>query len=101
MCIVRTYNTDNSAVLRDIVGADLLDEAQRKEEGKEANEAEAEGPAPGSTFHVDSLSGEKRKGKKRLSWGTRRAVGGRRYGWLCALFRPMLLGYQEREMGMD
>ena len=39
----------------------MLDEAQREEEGKEPNEAQAEGPAPRSTLHVESCVVERRK----------------------------------------
>ncbi len=60
----RTYNTDHSAVLGHIVRLDLLDEAQGEENGKEANEAEAQGPAPRSTLHVESCVCGTRKGKR-------------------------------------
>lgn len=50
-----TYNTDDGAVLGDIVRLDLLDEAQREDQGKEPDQAQAEGPAPRSTFHVESF----------------------------------------------
>jgi hypothetical protein len=54
-------NTNDGAVLRDIVRLDLLDEAQREEEGKEPNEAQAEGPAPRSTLHVESCVVKRRE----------------------------------------
>jgi hypothetical protein len=56
-----TYNTDHRPVLGHIVRLDLLDEAQRKEKGKEPNEAEANGPAPRSTLHVESCVWKEKK----------------------------------------
>jgi hypothetical protein len=43
---IAAYNTNHSSVLGNIVGLYLLDESSRKEEAKEANDAEAQGPAP-------------------------------------------------------
>ena len=40
----RTYNSDNSAIVLDIVCADLRDEGGREEECEEANKEQAEAP---------------------------------------------------------
>lgn len=54
--MLATYNTDNSAHGLDIVGSvGLLDEASREEEGKEAQDAEAQGPASRSVLHYWKL----------------------------------------------
>lgn len=51
-----TYNTDNSAHGLDVIrGMSLLDEASREEEGKEAQDAEAQGPASRSVLHYWKL----------------------------------------------
>ncbi len=74
----KTYNTDHSPVLGDIVRLNLLDEAQGKEKGKEADEAEAQGPAPRSTLHVEScVRNEKKKKKPSCASASRRATGPR------------------------
>lgn len=42
---VGTHNTNDGAVVGDIICGHLLDEASREEKAKEADDAEAEGPA--------------------------------------------------------
>lgn len=53
--MLATYNTDNSAHSLSVVGVGLLDEASREEEGKEAQDAEAQGPASRSVLHYWKL----------------------------------------------
>lgn len=60
-----TYNTDNSAHSLSVVGMGLLDKASREEEGKEAQDAEAQGPASRSVLHYWKLWRRRMEGKKK------------------------------------
>ena len=63
-----TYNTDNSAHSLNILGGmSLLDEASREEEGKEAQDAEAQGPASRSVLHYWKLWRSNVEGRKKTT----------------------------------
>lgn len=72
--MLATYNTDNSAHSLSVIGVGLLDKASGEEEGKEAQDAEAQGPASRSVLHYWKLWRRIMEGRKKKNNPAARVV---------------------------